>query len=307
MIRTRIFENNLRRCGVENLLCGPARIVETAVHAARQLARPIEELGIRVGDLTEKVFPSADDRQFANGISPEFTATDSRHSSGKRQHRKEVAAGKLDRAAFKKRRCSTRRKQRWTSWKTFLPGRHFRRGRQNADESIGRREWKNRGVRFARNLPLTHLAAVLEHSIFIGHDSGISHLAAAAGANCVLLFGPTDPDVWAPRNKNVQVLRAQSGRLGNLGIAAGRRQLSLPPYLLFEAPEARQILAPGTEPGIRVSLLISRERGDRIPQVAAALLSPPTGLASFNIENPGLTPGATFFRAYGAPCGLRYY
>jgi heptosyltransferase-2 len=60
---------------------------------------------------------------------------------------------------------------------------------------------------------------VLERSIFIGHDSGISHLAAAAGANCVLLFGPTDPDVWAPRNKNVQVLRAQSGRLNDVGIA----------------------------------------------------------------------------------------
>ncbi len=61
----RIFENNLRRCGVENLLCGPAKIVESAEHAARQLAQPVEEMGIRVGDLTEKVFPSIDDRQFA--------------------------------------------------------------------------------------------------------------------------------------------------------------------------------------------------------------------------------------------------
>jgi ADP-heptose:LPS heptosyltransferase len=59
---------------------------------------------------------------------------------------------------------------------------------------------------------------VLERSIFIGHDSGISHLAAASGANCVLLFGPTDPDVWAPRNKNVQILRAQSGKLRDLKI-----------------------------------------------------------------------------------------
>src|SRR5213075_11135 len=37
-----IFESNLRRCGVENLLCGPAKIVENAGHAARQLARPME-------------------------------------------------------------------------------------------------------------------------------------------------------------------------------------------------------------------------------------------------------------------------
>jgi heptosyltransferase-2 len=80
------------------------------------------------------------------------------------------------------------------------------------------REWKNRGVRFLRNLPLPRLAAVLEHSIFIGHDSGISHLAAAAGANCILLFGPTNPDVWAPKNENVRVLRSPSGKLDDLQI-----------------------------------------------------------------------------------------
>src|SRR4026208_212178 len=33
-----IFESNLRRCGVENLLSGSAKIVETDGHAARQLA-----------------------------------------------------------------------------------------------------------------------------------------------------------------------------------------------------------------------------------------------------------------------------
>jgi heptosyltransferase-2 len=47
----RIFETNLRRCGVQNLICRPGRIVENAGHAARQLARPIEELGINVVDL----------------------------------------------------------------------------------------------------------------------------------------------------------------------------------------------------------------------------------------------------------------
>src|SRR5882757_3619981 len=61
----RIFETNLRRCGVENLICGPARILENAGHAARQLARPIEELGINVVDLAERVFPSIEDRGFA--------------------------------------------------------------------------------------------------------------------------------------------------------------------------------------------------------------------------------------------------
>src|SRR5215470_15130762 len=60
-----IFEINLRRCGVENLICGPARIVENAGHAARQLAQPIEELGIPVTDFAERIFPSKEDREFA--------------------------------------------------------------------------------------------------------------------------------------------------------------------------------------------------------------------------------------------------
>src|SRR5207247_10452353 len=64
----RIFESNLRRCGVENLICGAATIVENAGHAARQLARPIEELGINVVDFAERIFPSIEDREFARAF-----------------------------------------------------------------------------------------------------------------------------------------------------------------------------------------------------------------------------------------------
>ena len=43
--------------------------------------------------------------------------------------------------------------------------------------------------------------------LYIGNDSGITHLAAAAGAPVLALFGPTDPAVWAPRGPNVRVAR----------------------------------------------------------------------------------------------------
>ena len=33
---------------------------------------------------------------------------------------------------------------------------------------------------------------------FVGNDSGVSHLAAAAGARGVVIFGPTDPARWRP-------------------------------------------------------------------------------------------------------------
>jgi len=39
--------------------------------------------------------------------------------------------------------------------------------------------------------------------IYIGNDSGISHLAAAVGTPAIVLFGPTDPSVWAPRGSHV--------------------------------------------------------------------------------------------------------
>ena len=88
------------------------------------------------------------------------------------------------------------------------------------------REWKSRDVRFAKSLPLPRLAAILERAVFIGHDSGISHLAAAAGARCILLFGPTDPNVWAPKNDNVQILRAPNAKLSDLGIEQVEKALA---------------------------------------------------------------------------------
>ena len=42
--------------------------------------------------------------------------------------------------------------------------------------------------------------------LFVGNDSGITHLAAAVGAPVLALFGPTDPAVWAP--PGARVIRA---------------------------------------------------------------------------------------------------
>jgi heptosyltransferase-3 len=43
--------------------------------------------------------------------------------------------------------------------------------------------------------------------VYIGNDSGITHLAAAVGTPVLALFGPTDPEVWAPRGPHVRVAR----------------------------------------------------------------------------------------------------
>jgi ADP-heptose:LPS heptosyltransferase len=54
------------------------------------------------------------------------------------------------------------------------------------------------------NLPLTELAALLKRCmVYVGNDSGVTHMAAAVGTPVIALFGPTDPRVWGPRGTGV--------------------------------------------------------------------------------------------------------
>ena len=63
--------------------------------------------------------------------------------------------------------------------------------------------------RLACELPLEELAAVLAAcAVFVGNDSGVSHLAAAVGAPTVALFRVTDPTQWAPRGLYVHIASA---------------------------------------------------------------------------------------------------
>jgi heptosyltransferase-3 len=43
---------------------------------------------------------------------------------------------------------------------------------------------------------------------YVGNDSGITHLAAALGIPVVVVFGPTEPDIWAPRGPNTKVIKS---------------------------------------------------------------------------------------------------
>lgn len=205
-----VFGKNLRRCGVGDLLCGPAKIVEDAGHAARQLARPIEELGIEIFNLSERIFPSIEDREFARDFVETLPQPIVAIHPGSGSHKKNWPLENWIALFSENGDLSVSGKR---SSLVIVSG--------EADNAQGgqlEREWRGRNVRFAKNLPLPQLAAVLERCVFIGHDSGISHLAAAAGADCILLFGPTNPDVWAPKNNNVRVLKAPNGSISDLKI-----------------------------------------------------------------------------------------
>ncbi len=47
--------------------------------------------------------------------------------------------------------------------------------------------------------------------VYIGNDSGITHLAAAAGTPVVAIFGPTSTRVWEPRGDRVRVVQPPAG------------------------------------------------------------------------------------------------
>ncbi|MEY4717592.1 MAG: hypothetical protein RL563_210, partial [Pseudomonadota bacterium] len=54
-------------------------------------------------------------------------------------------------------------------------------------------------------LNLGQLTTLIERAgLFIGPDTGITHLAAATGTLTVAIFGPTDPQIWGPWPRDYQ-------------------------------------------------------------------------------------------------------
>jgi len=69
--------------------------------------------------------------------------------------------------------------------------------------------FKARAITTVSNLELGELAAIAHLArYFIGNDSGVSHLAASAGARGLVIFGPTEPEQWRPLG-DVRIIRKQ--------------------------------------------------------------------------------------------------
>jgi heptosyltransferase III len=68
-------------------------------------------------------------------------------------------------------------------------------------------------------LSLPEVAACLARcSLFVGNDSGLMHLAAAAGAPTLGLFGPTDAAEYAPSGIRAHAVVSGSHRMDTLGV-----------------------------------------------------------------------------------------
>jgi ADP-heptose:LPS heptosyltransferase len=75
--------------------------------------------------------------------------------------------------------------------------------------------WKRFG-RVESSLDLAQVASILSRAtLYIGNDSGVSHLAGAVGARGGAIFGPTRPDQWRPLGGAITVVRNQTYRKEN--------------------------------------------------------------------------------------------
>jgi ADP-heptose:LPS heptosyltransferase len=79
-------------------------------------------------------------------------------------------------------------------------------------------------IRAVPQLSLPQLAGYYQSAkLFIGNDSGPTHLAAAVGTPTIAIFGPTDPRTWGPLGKRVEHVSADGSlpteqRLASIGV-----------------------------------------------------------------------------------------
>ena len=70
-----------------------------------------------------------------------------------------------------------------------------------------------------RGLGLPDLAAAIAGcKLYVGNDSGVTHLAAACGCPTVALFGASDPAVWAPRGPAVSVVLSRHSGMNGMRV-----------------------------------------------------------------------------------------
>jgi heptosyltransferase-2 len=190
-----LFANNVRRCGVKQVIEASPRPRD--MHAAKHYCRPLESLAIYVEQPRPRIHPSESDREAASrflkmvGREPIVAIHPGSGSEKKNWPVENFAAV-----------------ARWVADELaaqllIVEG--------EADERVVVKLTKllePRPITVARKLKLVDLAAVLERcALFLGNDSGVTHLAAAAGIPVVAMFGSASPPIWEPCGEQVRVVR----------------------------------------------------------------------------------------------------
>lgn len=191
-----IFRDNVARCSKAQFLAGPHRPDEgLGVHATEALLKPLERLAIFDPDPVPRLDPGG-----TESCPGEDRLALHPGSGSERKNWPEAKWVAL-----------VRRLQESAPWKFLLVGGEAESGRLQrlaAAMDPGR-------VEPAVNLPLSELARRLRACrAFVGHDSGITHLAAALGLPGAVLWGETNEAIWRPRSERMKILRDPHGLAG---------------------------------------------------------------------------------------------
>ena len=180
-----ILSTNLKRCAVETVVSLDPR--PTDRHISRHLCSILDSVGIAVASYAPVL-------KFGCRPTPIPRGDQVSLHPGSGSEKKNWA---LD---------------RWISILEFLAGRNIPMTLLSGEADEERTRHILAGFRsplltVVRNRPLLEVATLLQSArLFIGHDSGITHLAAALQAPTLALFGPTNPCLWAPANPGTRVL-----------------------------------------------------------------------------------------------------
>ena len=197
------FQGNLETAGVKTLLSGPYRIDESEpfVSAAAQLASPLEQLALFIEEVSIDI------------------------SYG------EIDDNKEDIVALHPGSGSPSKNWSFESWVELAKRIYTDRPETTFLIISGEAETETIPAfldllqqaelpyRHLDQLPLPEVGKHLQvANFFLGHDSGISHLAASTGIDGLILFGPTIPEIWAPQSPGFDYIRAPGKQLGHLSV-----------------------------------------------------------------------------------------
>lgn len=190
-----VFKDNIGRCTDAQFVCGPHRPDESrAIHATEVFLKPLEQLAIFDADGVPRL---------EVGRAFESTIMAGRWLAA---HPGSGSTSKNWPAAKWAELLSNLMKT--TTLNVLLTGGEAER------DWLGEISSKLPPTRLKvlQSAPLPELARWLACcTAFVGHDSGITHLAAAVGVKSLALWGHTAEDVWRPRARELILLRDSKG------------------------------------------------------------------------------------------------
>ena len=204
-----IFKTNVCRCAVGQFIAGPYRPDETErTHATQVYLKPLERLAIFDADPVPRLNVGQTSSLSQTSSTILLNQVGDRQDScptlvfhpGSGSEKKNWPEAKW--AGLIQQVMAT------TLWNLLLVG----------GEAEGERLRRLAAVlpparcSIAQGLPLAELAQRIQSgAAFVGHDSGITHLAAAVGLPCVVLWADTLEEVWRPQGEPLVVLKEITG------------------------------------------------------------------------------------------------